>query len=277
MDYARRMLDELMGPGRNNDFKDTRHFTDVNVCTDYLVGYCPTQLFTNTKSDLGTCTKIHDDKLKLQYHQDANKDKYGYEENFHSHLLSLIRDLDRKVRKAKERLELKNDDSSAVELQNAKDELIEQTILMEERIRAFQDQIEKCGDQGMIDEAQDCYAQMESLYGQLQVLKTTELSTRDDKRMEVCQVCAALLVINDAPERMIAHVEGKQHTGYLKLRETLAELENARQERLRQQDLNVQLDKKDNHFDSYRRDGNSMRREQTSFTRNRQRNSPPRR
>ena len=31
----------------------------------YIVHFCPHDLFTNTKADLGTCGKIHDDALKV--------------------------------------------------------------------------------------------------------------------------------------------------------------------------------------------------------------------
>ena len=36
--------------------------------------------------------------------------------------------------------------------------------------------------------------------------------------MEVCAICGALLVANDAEERAAAHLEGKQHTGYDRIR-----------------------------------------------------------
>ena len=36
----------------------------------------------------------------------------------------------------------------------------------------------------------------------------------------MCEVCGSILTANDAPERVQAHLTGKQHTGFLKLRET---------------------------------------------------------
>ncbi len=41
--------------------------------------------------------------------------------------------------------------------------------------------------------------------------------------MEVCVVCGAFLVINDTSGRLSAHMEGKQHQGYKKIREAYAE------------------------------------------------------
>jgi len=38
-----------------------------NVCKKFLVKFCPNDLFVNTKSDLGKCTKLHDERLKQTY------------------------------------------------------------------------------------------------------------------------------------------------------------------------------------------------------------------
>jgi len=53
------MLDELMGKDRNMslDEKSTRgeHWSDDHVCKSFLVRFCPHDLFTNTRADLGPC------------------------------------------------------------------------------------------------------------------------------------------------------------------------------------------------------------------------------
>ena len=63
------MLDELMGRNRNFAPDDAKarelKWTDNDVCKYYIVQFCPHDLFTNTKADLGTCGKIHDDALKV--------------------------------------------------------------------------------------------------------------------------------------------------------------------------------------------------------------------
>ena len=64
------MLDELMGRNRNFAPDDAKarelKWTDSDVCKYYIVQFCPHDLFTNTKADLGTCGKIHDDALKVR-------------------------------------------------------------------------------------------------------------------------------------------------------------------------------------------------------------------
>ena len=66
------MLDELMGRNRNYAPDDAKarelKWTDSDVCKYYIVQFCPHDLFTNTKADLGACGKIHDDALKVGYH-----------------------------------------------------------------------------------------------------------------------------------------------------------------------------------------------------------------
>jgi DNA repair exonuclease SbcCD ATPase subunit len=46
-----------------------------------------------------------------------------------------------------------------------------------------------------------------------------------EKEMEVCDVCGSLLVINEDAKRLETHYEGRQHSGYLKIREELKRLE----------------------------------------------------
>ncbi|KAG1438975.1 hypothetical protein G6F56_012452 [Rhizopus delemar] len=41
--------------------------------------------------------------------------------------------------------------------------------------------------------------------------------------MEVCDVCGAFLVTHDASDRLESHYKGKQHQGFLKIREALNE------------------------------------------------------
>ena len=46
--------------------------------------------------------------------------------------------------------------------------------------------------------------------------------------MKVCEVCGALQSAGDTDKRLTIHLEGKLHTGYLKIRKKLAELRNKR-------------------------------------------------
>jgi len=59
------------------------------------------------------------------------------------------------------------------------------------------------------------------------------------KEMEVCPVCGAFLVVGDAPQRVEEHLQGKQHMGYARCRDTI---DNLKVCRLLTHLLNTQLD-----------------------------------
>ena len=51
--------------------------------------------------------------------------------------------------------------------------------------------------------------------------------------MKVCEVCGALMATTDTDKRLVMHLEGKLHTGYLQIRKILSELIAKREERRR--------------------------------------------
>lgn len=103
------LLDELMGKYRNvapgANVNQVR-FSDDEVCKYYLVEFCPHDLFVNTRADLGPCTKIHDDELKKQYEKSSRFGRLGYEEEYERFLRSLLNEVERKIRRGNERLQL---------------------------------------------------------------------------------------------------------------------------------------------------------------------------
>ncbi|KAH7557413.1 hypothetical protein JRO89_XS11G0150800 [Xanthoceras sorbifolium] len=69
MDAQRALLDELMGAARNLTDEERKGYKEITwddkeVCAFYMVRFCPHDLFVNTRSDLGPCPRIHDQKLK---------------------------------------------------------------------------------------------------------------------------------------------------------------------------------------------------------------------
>jgi hypothetical protein len=100
MDHARALLDELMGVDRNivkgPDYVPKLTFENENVCRWYLVEFCPHELFINTKSDLGLCSKIHDERMHEEYQKSDKCGRLGYEQEFFEYLKKLIHDLERR-------------------------------------------------------------------------------------------------------------------------------------------------------------------------------------
>ena len=44
------------------------------------------------------------------------------------------------------------------------------------------------------------------------------------EKMEMCDLCGCFLVIGDSQSRIDAHLMGKQHMGFSRIRNTIAEL-----------------------------------------------------
>lgn len=55
-------------------------------------------------------------------------------------------------------------------------------------------------------------------------------SRQDKNAMKVCEICGGLQTASDTDKRMVMHVEGKLHTGYARIRKTLADLKAKREE-----------------------------------------------
>ncbi|OMH80069.1 Luc7-like protein 3 [Zancudomyces culisetae] len=223
-DQARKLLEELMAPyeGKKKDFRDK------DVCKDYLVGFCPNLQFTNTKAGLGACDLVHDDSLKRDYEQYRDKDSLSYERDFYRRLHVLLTDLDRKIRQAFNRI---NSEADEKLLNPDKEEWIEKSIMIEEKIKQLLEQAEKYGEEGKVNEAKAISSQIEGLQSELsgvkEKIKAVNPMFKNEKKLEVCDVCGALLVPDEDTKRLDAHIEGKQHQGYMKIREALAEYNKA--------------------------------------------------
>ncbi|KAG0206849.1 Luc7-like protein 3 [Mortierella sp. GBA30] len=219
-DYARSMLADLFAPYEPSRYK----FYDKEVCKHFLVKFCPNSLFTNTKSDLGNCDLVHDEKLREAYQNAPDKDSYRYEEDFFDYLTYLHNDLERKIRRGKERKDKEVDETL---LNPRKDEKEEKIVMLEQKIKDTLAKVEEAGEEGRVDEAQTLTTQVEKMQADLQHLKQNDDVNpifRQENKMEICHVCGAFLVMNDTSNRLDAHLQGKQHTGYQKIHETYEEM-----------------------------------------------------
>ncbi|KAG0265483.1 Luc7-like protein 3 [Actinomortierella ambigua] len=201
------------------------------ICKHFLVKFCPNSLFTNTKSDLGNCDLIHDERLREEFQNSPDKEKYGYEQDFFDYLSQLVHDLERKIRRGKERKDKEVDETL---LNPRKDEREEKIIILEQKIKETLAKVEEAGEEGRVDEAQSLTEQVEKMQKELQHLKETDGVNpifRQENKMEVCHVCGAFLVMNDTSNRLDAHLQGKQHTGYQKIQETYEAMKKERGDR----------------------------------------------
>ncbi|AED96076.1 hypothetical protein AtNW77_Chr5g0136131 [Arabidopsis thaliana] len=236
MDAQRALLDELMGAARNLTDEERRGFKEVKwddreVCAFYMVRFCPHDLFVNTKSDLGACSRIHDPKLKESFENSPRHDSYvpKFEAELAQFCEKLVNDLDRKVRRGRERLA---QEVEPVPPPSLSAEKAEQLSVLEEKVKNLLEQVEALGEEGKVDEAEALMRKVEGLNAEKTVLlqRPTDkvLAMAQEKKMALCEVCGSFLVANDAVERTQSHVTGKQHVGYGLVRDFIAEQKAAK-------------------------------------------------
>lgn len=176
--------------------------------------------------------------------------------------MSQVSDLDRRVRRGRERL------AQDVEIQPPPPisvEKAEQLSVLEEKIKNLLEQVESLGEEGKVDEAEALMRKVlkymlcvltslslslssekypcikiqlididQNVYKveMLNIEKTTLtqqtpqdklLMAAQEKKMALCEICGSFLVANDAAERTQSHVTGKQHVGYGMVRDFLTE------------------------------------------------------
>ncbi|KAL5728278.1 hypothetical protein ACHQM5_001385 [Ranunculus cassubicifolius] len=240
MDAQRALLDELMGAARNLTDEEKKGFREIcwddrEVCGSYMIRFCPHDLFVNTRSDLGACPKIHDPKLKESFESSPRHDSHvpKFEAELFQFCEKLVMDLDRKVRRGRERL------AQEVELPPPPPisaEKAEQLSVLQEKIQKLLEQVETLGEIGKVDEAEALMRKVDILNLEKAALTqphADKLLIAQEKKMALCEICGSFLVANDAAERTQSHVTGKQHIGYGMVRDFISEYKDAK-EKLRE-------------------------------------------
>lgn len=288
-DSIRGMLDELMGKDRDLPPSmrtgRTVKFSDASVCKYQLAGLCPNMLFKNTKSDLGACQyEIHDDHIEWDSIQkqweelgEHEKLRYGYERDLLRLLEQHIRDMDRKIAKAKERAEK---ESAPREL---KPEDKERLAEIQVKVKEALEQSQRLGEEGDVDGAMMFSQQADAFRQQHDSLKKS--FTQPERTMTVCEVCGVFINSTDNEQRRKDHLNGKQYIGWKKIRDKHKELVN-RFDKLRQERENPrehdrvhgrerdrERDKDSERRDKSKRDRSRERRRDRSRDRSRERHS----
>ncbi|XP_010919543.1 uncharacterized protein [Elaeis guineensis] len=238
MDAQRALLDELMGAARNLTEEEKKgyreiHWDDREVCGPFMVRFCPHDLFVNTKSDLGPCPKIHDLKLKESFEKSPRHDSYvpKFEAELAQFCEKLVMDLDRKVKRGRERLAQEVEVPPPTPIPAEKSE---QLAVLEEKIKKLLEQVETLGESGKVDEAEALMRKVDMLNNEKTALTQSSndkvMMLPQEKKMALCEICGSFLVANDAAERTQSHVTGKQHVGYGLVRDFLNEFKVAKEE-----------------------------------------------
>lgn len=223
MDEIRATLAQLMGSYEGADEKELKKpFTDPDVCKMFLVGLCPHELFENTKQYLGECRNIHSEKLRERYMEERKNHYYGYEEDTLRAIQPIIDDCDRKVVRAKARVE-----EDVVERKTTLDPMVvEEAKRIDGEIKKKMLVADELGMKGEVEASFGIVEEIEALKkAKLEMLeKAGEVSYQ--QRLKPCDVCGALLSVSDTDRRLTEHYSGKIHVGIQRLRD-LAKTLNA--------------------------------------------------
>ncbi|XP_027230637.1 luc7-like protein 3 isoform X1 [Penaeus vannamei] len=239
---AAALLDELMGRSRNvlpEERNQNVHWDSPEVCRHYLVKFCPHDLFTNTKSDLGPCDKpVHDEELKREFEAANSYRRTAFEDEFVRYAESMLTEVDKRIRKGKQRLSLSVKDALASST-TGDGRVDEQLELLSERITGLVSEAERLGSEGNVEEAQGLLKLCDQLREERDSLRRSnensvwhqaaEMAASQEKQMEVCEVCGAFLIVGDAQQRIDDHLTGKQHVGFAKLRQAIQEIRDSRE------------------------------------------------
>lgn len=194
-----------------------------------MVSFCPHELFPNTRFEMGHCDKRHDEFFKKQFFLLTDDDRLPFELKYIDETITAFRKqislIDVKIQRA-----LAKNENVASKYDRIPAEYQEKIDSLESEIKRLLQQAEYLGDAGKIEESERVNEEVQKLRRAKEDLVTlAENPTMVAKQMKVCEVCGAMQATNDTEKRNQTHLEGKVHTGFLKLRAELAKLERRRE------------------------------------------------
>lgn len=128
--------------------------------------------------------------------------------------------IDVKIQKA-----MAKNDNPANKMERIPSEIQEKIDQLDNDIKKMVLQAEYLGDAGKLEESERINDEIQKLRRQREDLITlAENPAMMAKQMKVCDICGAMQAANDTEKRNQTHLEGKVHTGFLKLREELQKL-----------------------------------------------------
>jgi len=234
MDEAKKLLDSLMGSHRNVDRKEAKarrgnNFKGDNICKFYLVGFCPKHedLFHSTKRDIGKCHKVHSEAMKSELEAHPDKERYmaEYERQLKNYLEELTRGADDNVARETRNIQAANqqieeagpNETAKAEIQKLNDQAA--ALLLE---------AESLAEASKFNESK---VKLELAKGIKKRAGDWEEKARAPRTEGVCKVCGSRMESRDPSKAKFRHEDGKIHTGFVKIRQWLAEIRKRVHER----------------------------------------------
>jgi len=244
------MLDALMGRNRNATGPVAQlTWESREVCPFFISHFCPHDLFTNTKADLGSCPNIHDDDLRAAYQAAPESHrKQAAVDDFLRICQRMLSDVQSKIKRAKERLALDQiERMAAFGITPQQQEEVEEKVgILTDKINGLVDQAEQAGNQGDVEEAQGLLKLCDQLKSERDELKNQVAGWNmpgpdgfgPPKEREVCEVCGCFQIKGDAQSRVDDHLMGKLHMGYARMK---VAVDNILEERAKEREVKEKL------------------------------------
>lgn len=221
------MLDALMGPSRNQEKKDDKgkpDFADDKVCKNFLVGFCPHDWFTQTRRKMPPCNKIHSETLKEQFEAHPKVDKYRreYDTQFLMYLERVAAECDAYT--ARERIKCRPKGSGGIVLRMPPEIREKYDALQGDHAKLVKS-AEEIADES-VSKSQEFTQRALEVEDQLEILKKRyEFEFPGEEVCEICGVRYAKQGEHDTEwHDKAAHLNGKQHQGWVVLRDKIDEL-----------------------------------------------------
>lgn len=226
-----------MGVNRDGDREDEviSDFRDRRVCKAYLVGLCPKLVLSGTKVDQGACTLKHDDALRADYLKENARRDLGYGMDLQHELRGMINEVETKIQRANVRLgdgmpdgpppnldvEAEPEVATLALQVKAKEEEISKAAMESKPTLGLSDQLDGLKKEKADVQARVILAKMQKHEAERQA------SGNPPQKLRVCDICAALISVQDSHERVADHFAGRVHDGFLKIRAMATELRDA--------------------------------------------------
>ena len=177
-----------------------------------------------------------------------------YERKYEAELIDflerVINKVDDKIRRAMNRLEAPIPEQYAKSINDhinqpnkVRDQLMDQVDKLNEKINYYLEQAEKKGEEGLIDESEALFKEIEDMKSKKTELETQLEMNMSKKRMAVCEICGAMQAATDTDKRLTTHLEGKLHMGFAKIRNCLEELRDKQAEHRKKKEREGKYDR----------------------------------
>lgn len=168
------------------------------------------------------------------FKNDSNMEYYArkYEAELVDFLEKVVNKVDERIRRSLNRLDAPIPEQFAKSVgdryanlpSELKHGVMDKIDNLNEKINYYLEQAEKKGEEGLIDESESLFKEIERMKLEKSYLETQLESALSKKSMTVCEICGAMQSATDTDKRLNTHLEGKLHMGYDKIRTTLKEL-----------------------------------------------------